>query len=258
MPSRRRATALVCVSVGLPLVVFACVDPPPKIASIPPSGLALRVHVFGADAQEAKQYFVQAKANNKGFSVVSEGGDGEVVVGLEHDSPKCVQPTSLCSYRISFRVKNAAGAVKLLTTTQVAASSDRCTDLCSKALVNVATKVIDLAAGALASSAPAPAEEAGVDTEDGSAGDAGPPDAEPTAPTPPTKPGGKKKPPAKPEPPKPEPARPDPVMCAVGQGGRLPTDEAERRAAQVEALKRLNVLEQAEYDCLRKAYLNRL
>ncbi len=37
-----------------------------------------------------------------------------------------------------------------------------------------------------------------------------------------------------------------------------PAAEAEKRAAQVEILKRLSVLDQDEYDCLRKAYLSRL
>ena len=54
------------------------------------------------------------------------------------------------------------------------------------------------------------------------------------------------------------PAKTTPAMCTVATGPRLPTEEAEGRAAQVEVLKRLGVLEQSEYDCLRKAYLSRL
>jgi hypothetical protein len=54
------------------------------------------------------------------------------------------------------------------------------------------------------------------------------------------------------------PPKAEPAICAVGHGNHLPSDEAERRAAQVEVLKRLNVLSQDEYDCLRKAYLERL
>lgn len=266
MISRRRAL-LVTFFVSIPIASFlACVEPPPKIASIPPQGLALRVHVFGADAQEARGYFDSAKGNNRGLSIVQEGGDGDVLLGLENDSPKCVPPTALCSYKISFRVRDPKGQTLQTSTTTVTATSDKCSELCSKALVQVVTKVIDTAAGALVAAGSVSSHEAGVTDEASvtttSADEAGAPatsaSAEPEPP--PTKPGGKKKPPSKPpEPPKAaEPARPEPVICAVGHGGRLPSDEAERRAAQVESLKRINVIDQAEYDCLRKAYLNRL
>ncbi|MGH7281783.1 MAG: hypothetical protein ACRELY_09695, partial [Polyangiaceae bacterium] len=59
-------------------------------------------------------------------------------------------------------------------------------------------------------------------------------------------------------PPPVEAGKPEPTICAVGHGAHLPSDEAEKRAAQVEVLKRINVLDQDEYDCLRKAYLERL
>jgi hypothetical protein len=266
MISRRRAV-LVTMFVAIPITAFlACVEPPPKIASIPASGLALKVHVFGADAQEARGYFDSAKGNNRGLSIVQEGGDGDVLVGLENDSPKCVAPTALCSYKVSFRVRDRKGETLQTTTTTVSATSDKCAELCSKALVQVVTKVIDTSAGLLVAAGSVTNHEAGVEQEASvtttSADEAGAPatsaSAEPEPPTPTGKPGAKKKPPIKPEPPKVEPARPEPVICAVGHGGRLPSDEAERRTAQVEALKRINVIDQAEYDCLRKAYLNRL
>lgn len=272
MTPRRRAV-FVTLSVALPVAfAMACVDPPPKIASIPSSGLALRVHVFGADAQEARGYFDSAKQNNRSFTVVQEGGDGDVIVGLENDSPKCVAPTALCSYKVSFRVRDRKGDTLQTTTTTVSATADKCPDLCSRALVQVVTKVIDTSAGLLVAAGSVSTHEGGVDPEAGpapaAADDAGAPSAPlpPSEPPPdvatPAKPGAKKKPtPGKGDaPPKPavDPAKGEPVMCAVGHGGRLPSEEAERRAAQVEALKRLNVIDQAEYDCLRKAYLNRL
>jgi len=262
-PRAKRSLVLVLVAVAVPAALYACVEPPPKIASIPPAGLAIRLHVFGAKAEDARHTFEAAKQNNKGFSVVKEGGDGEVVVGLENDSPKCVQPTALCSFKVSYRIKDREGHVVHASTTSVVATSDRCPDLCAKALVSVATKVIDTAAGLLASGAPA-MDEAGAESSEAGASaidvaalgdastaavlalvDAG------AAPAP----APAKKKPGKAEATAP---KPEPVLCAVGAGPRLPADEAERRAAQVEVLKRIDVLDQAEYDCLRKAYLGRL
>lgn len=48
------------------------------------------------------------------------------------------------------------------------------------------------------------------------------------------------------------------AFCALASGARLPSNEAEKRTLQVETLKRLNLLAPREYDCLRKAYLERL
>jgi hypothetical protein len=256
-PARRPLTGIAIGALLAAAALHACVEPPPKIASIPKAGLALRVHVFGAQASEARRSIESVKENNKNFSVVKEGGDGEVVLGLENDSPKCVAPTALCSYKIAVRVKDKDNKVVHVSTTTVAASSDRCSDLCAKALVDVAVKVVEIASASLKGEAvpeastpttTAAVEDAEVPVEDAGAPDTGPP--------PKTKPHGKK---GKTEPPKPaEPAKPEPIMCAVGHGARLPTEDAEKRAAQVEALKRLSVLEQDEYDCLRKAYLDRL
>jgi hypothetical protein len=50
----------------------------------------------------------------------------------------------------------------------------------------------------------------------------------------------------------------DSPLCSIARGPQLKADEAERRAAQVEVLHRIDVLSQDEYDCLRKAYLDRL
>src|SRR5262245_58932641 len=129
------------LSVPLTATVYACVEPPPKINAIPASGLALRLHVFGASAQDAYRAFDSIKQNNKSFALVSQGGDGEVLVGLENDSPKCVPPTGLCSFVVSFRIKDASGNIVHASTTNVSANSDRCSDLCSTALNNVAVKV---------------------------------------------------------------------------------------------------------------------
>jgi hypothetical protein len=228
---------------------YACVEPPPKIASIPSNGLALRVHVFGASAYDARSTIEAVKENNKSFKVVTEGGDGEVLLGLENDSPHCVAPTALCSYKIAMRIKDRKGTVVHQSVSTVQASAERCADLCSKALNNVAVKVVETAASVLGGGAPA--GDASVEGVEG--GELALADAAPVVEAgSPAK--AKKGPPA----PKAEPPKATPVICAVGSGARLPSEEAEKRTAQVEALKRLGVLEQDEYDCLRKAYLDRL
>ncbi len=243
----RRSVPLSLVVAGV--VLYACVEPPPKIAAIPANGMALKVYVFGASAQEARRAFDAVKENNKGFSIVNEGGDGEVLVGLENDSPKCVPPTALCSYRVAFRVKNYKGEVVQVGSTSVSANAERCADLCSKALNNMVVKVVEAAANALGHGA-ASTEDASLAEEDAEA----PPDAAAAPAT--SAPRGKKAPPTpkKAEP----PPKPAPPICTVASGPRLPSEEAEKRAAQVEVLKRINVLDQDEYDCLRKAYLDRL
>jgi hypothetical protein len=251
---------------ALGAIFAACVEPPPKISSIPSSGLAVRLYVFGASAQEARQAFQAAKQNNKNFSVVKEGGDGEILLGLDNDSPKCVAPTAFCSFKLSFRIKDNQANMVHAATTSVSATAERCGDLCDRALNSAVVKVIEAAVVALKHG---PVEDDGgsdageggpVDTSEAGASVTPPTSASADASTP-AKPvakkaGGKEK--EKPAPPKPEPARPEPAICAVGHGPHLPADEAERRAAQVEALKRMSVLDQDEYDCLRKAYLERL
>jgi hypothetical protein len=217
-----------------------CNEPPPKIAAIPAGGFSLRVYAFGASAKEAREAFEQVKANNKSFSVVREGGDGEVVIGLENDSPKCVQPTALCQFKVAYRIKDNQGKIVHTSTATISANAERCSGLCEKALNNVSVRVIEAAVLALKTSGADAGDEAAVE-------DAGIVDAAPEAgPTKPKKPGAK------------EPPKPDPAMCMVAAGPHLPTQEAETRVAQVEALKRLSILDQEEYDCLRKKYLERL
>jgi hypothetical protein len=238
------------------LAIGACYEAPPKIAAIPPSGLALRVYAFGASAQDLRQTFEAVKQNNKQFSVVQDGGDGEILIGLDNDSPKCVAPTALCSYRVAYRIRDNAGRTLVTTTTNAAANSDRCADLCQKVLINVVVKAVEQASSLLKGSSGV-ADDASVDPGDAgppadaatdAAGDAGAGGAGGAAGKTPASKKGK----AEPAP------RAIPPMCTVGPGAHLPAQEAETRAAQVEALKRLNVLDQAEYDCLRKAYLDRL
>jgi hypothetical protein len=237
----------------------ACIEAPPKIAAIPASGLALRVYAFGASAQDARRAFEAVHQNNTQFTVVNEGGDGDVLVGLENDSPKCVPPTALCSLKISFRVRDNKGEILHAATTTVSASSDRCTEICSKALINVAVKVVEAAAGVLktggVSEASVETAEGGSSAETAASLDSGAPvdagvSSTPAAPAP----RGSKKGAAKVEP----PPKPPPAICSVGNGPRLAAEEAEKRAAQVEVLKRLSIIDQEEYDCLRKAYLARL
>ena len=234
-------------------------EAPPKISAIPASGLSLRVYAFGASAQDARRAFEAVHQNNTQFTVVNQGGDGEVLVGLENDSPKCVPPTALCSMKISFRVRDNNGAILHAATTTVSASSDRCTEICSKALINVAVKVVEAAAGVLKGGS---GPDASVDTTEGGASaetasaDAGTAvDAGASAAPVASAARGSKKPGGRAAEP---PPRPVPAICSVGSGPRLPAEEAEKRAAQVEVLKRLSLLDQEEYDCLRKAYLARL
>jgi hypothetical protein len=266
MSKRTRLASLAVVGTVL-AATYACVEPPPKIAAIPAGGLSVRLHVFGASAIDARHTFDAAKENNKSFVVVKEGGDGEVLVGLDNDSPKCVEPTALCSYKVAYRIKDAKGDVVAQSTTSVAASGEHCGDLCARALNNVVVKVIEAAAVALKGATPTTTEAgAPVEATEGDGGstaaaaDAGAPVEDASAPPAATasKEGKKKPKHGKAEPPPPPPPKAAPLMCSVGPGARLKSEEAERRAAQVDALRRLNVLDQEEYDCLRKAYLERL
>jgi hypothetical protein len=263
---RARIGGIVTVTVALATtVVFSCVEPPPKM-SLPPGNLALKVYVFGASAQEARRAFDYAKQNNPGFSIVHEGGDGEVLVGLEKDSPACLPPTALCSFKVVYRVRNYRAEVVHTGTAAVSANSERCADLCEKAINDMVVKVVEAAASALHPGSGGAAPEDGGDPDSASTGvlsaaDAAEPEAAAsTAPPPP--PARTKRPPTgsakKKEPPAPVPAKPPPPICAAAAGPRLPSEEAERRAKQIEVLKRISVLDQDEYDCLRKAYLDRL
>ena len=263
-PMRKRFLFVLVVATSLLGLTYACVEPPPKIAAIPSTGLAVRLHVFGASALDARRTFDAAKENNKNFRIVQEGGDGEVLVGLDNDSPKCVEPTALCSLKIAYRVRDAKGELVASGTESVNANGEHCGDLCDRALNNAVVKVIEISAAALKGGGST--RDGGGEQKEGgtlaTSNDAGAPeeapDATPPSPKPEPKGQGKKKPPKSDLPPPPPPPKPEPPICAVGHGLRLKSEEAERRVAQVEALKRLNVLDQDEYDCLRKAYLDRL
>jgi hypothetical protein len=192
---------------------------------VPAAGLKLRVHVFGSSATDVNEAFLLVNKNTPAFRVVNEGGDGDVLVGLENDSPMCVPPTGLCSFKVGYRVRNNAGDTLVNQLTTVTAQSDHCASLCTQAINNVVVKVVGDAVAAITGPAPAPAEDAGKGAP------------------------GKGKAVVK---------APTPAICAIAAGPRLASGEAEARAAQVEVLKRIGVLDQAEYDCLRKAYLGRL
>jgi len=205
-----------------------CLEPPPKITTLPPGGLSVRVHIFGAAANEVNQAFLAVNKNNPTFHMVNDGGDGDVLLGLENDSPMCVPPTGLCSFKVSYRVRDKAGEQVLSNTTSINAQGDQCAELCARAVNNVVVKVIEDAATAL-TAGPPPADDAG---------------ASKTAPSKGKPAAGK--------------AAAAPAICGIAVGPRLPSEEAEARTAQVEVLKRVGVIDQAEYDCLRKAYLSRL
>ena len=143
----------------------------------------------------------------------------------------CLPPTGLCSFRVSFRVRDNSKNVLSATTTTIRATADSCSGLCSKALNNVVVQILDAASAALK-------------PEDGDAvrADAG---ADGSSPADSARKARKGK-------------GTEPAICGIAAGGRLPPQEAQARAAQVEVLKRLEVLDQGQYDCLRKAYLGRL
>ena len=252
--TKRRLVLALLFAPALAAGIYACVEPPPKIDSIPASGLSLRVKVFGASAEDMKHSLEAVKSNNKSFSIVTDGGDGEVLVGLDNDSPACVAPTALCSYKVSYRIRDNEGKTVAEDTTSVNATSDHCSGLCAKALNNISVKVVEAAAAALKGSGPPSGE--GLDSGEMLGGslsegvvdaaivvDAGSTHSHKS----------KSKTQAVVD-----AAKPDPAICAVGHGAHLPSEEAEKRAAQVEVLKRIGVLDQDEYDCLRKAYLERL
>jgi hypothetical protein len=204
------------------LTAYACVPPPPKVNNLPPAGLSVRVHIFGASASEVNDAFNAAHKNTPTFHIVNQGGDGDVLLGLENDSPMCVPPTGLCSFKVSYRVRNNSGETLASANSTITAESDHCSNLCTQAINNVVVKVIEDAATAIS---------AGTSDEAAAARLGPKPHASSKAP---------------------------PAICAIGAGPHLPTEEAEARAAQVEVLKRIGLLEPSEYDCLRKAYLGRL
>ena len=234
---RLKVMAVVCA-----LGAHGCMEPPPKIPTVPASGLALRLYVFGASAVEANKTFASVKQNNPTFSLVRSGGNGEVLIGLENDSPRCVAPTAMCSYRVSYRIRDNNGAVLDAKTTTIDATSDSCSDLCAKALTNIAVKIVEVASSELGGAA--------TTLTNASTEDAGTPSATTDAGAPPIAVRPKKTANAG--------TKVEPPICSAAHGPRLPSQEAERRAAQVEVLKRLEIVDQDEYDCLRKAYLDRL
>jgi hypothetical protein len=247
---------------------LSCVEAPPPISAIGTSTLAIRLFVFGADAEDSDAAFRAVHKNNPGFSVVPDGGDAEVLVGLEKDSTQCVEPTALCSYRLSYRIRSPKGEVLHSENTTILADSDSCTRLCDKALNKVAVLVVEAAAAVVKGGKPAPAP-AGSVTPAPSAGpvpspsaSAAPAASASASPAPSgsvaLKPGEKPPEPKPVEPPGPRPAPTAGGICSVGEGPRLPAKEAEKRVAQVDALKRLGILTEAEFDCLSAAYLARL
>lgn len=254
-----RSTLATALSVALAVTILgvsveACVEPPPKIASIPPAGLSLRVFVFGASAQEGRDAFEAAQQTNKNLRIVREGGDGEVLVGMENDSPRCVAPTALCSYKIAFRIRDNQGKVVHAATTTASASAERCSELCEKALNSMVVKVIEAASASLKVSDPDAGVEGTTEVASGASDASTSASAAASSKPPAKKAASKHASSSKPE----GAAKSEPAMCVVGHGPHLASDEAEKRAAQVEALKRLDLLDQDEYDCLRKAYLERL
>jgi hypothetical protein len=249
---------------------LSCVAPPPTINALSGRNLAIKVFVFGADAEDAKDAFEGIHSNNPTFTVVQNGGDADVLIGIEKDSAKCVEPTALCSYRISYRVRNTKGELLKEDSTTILQDADSCARLCKKVLNKVAVTVVEATAAAVQSGAPAPAASASAEPEatpEPVASTSAAPSASAEAPRPawmkgvPTAKASASaeppKPPPPPEAPKAAKGKPSKI-CSVGEGPKLPPEEAEKRVAQVDALKRLDVLTQEEFDCLRTAYLARL
>jgi hypothetical protein len=255
----RTAVAVACTLGVTGALAVACVEAPPALPALASKPLSIRLHVFGADAEDAHDAVVSLKRNNPNFAVVQDGGDGDVLIGIEKDSAQCVEPTAHCSYRISYRVRRAGGEVVLARDETILADSDSCSRLCDKALNKVAVKAVEDAADALRD-APAAAPSASAASPAGSAS-AGPgtrpPPGSSARPEPGARPGASAKTPAG-DAPADAAAAPATGICSVAVGPPLPAKEAERRVAQVDALKRLGVIDEAEFDCLRTAYLERL
>jgi hypothetical protein len=219
IPGARWFTLMALAALLLP----ACLEAPPKLAVIPSRGLPLRVHIFGADAKDGRSLFDTVAQINPSLSFVLSGGQGEVLLGLDRDPVPCVEPTGYCEYRVALRVRDAGGATVVSETTRVGASSPSCYLLCKRALQKAVIHAVERAATALT----ARAEAAGSDEND------------PAAPR-----GGRR--------------RHKPPVCGVALGQRLPSEEAELRLAQIDALRRQGVLSVEEFECLRRAFLARL
>jgi hypothetical protein len=206
------------------LASTSCLAPAPKIPHFPPR-VALRIDVFGADAGSARSMFESVHRSNQGLSYVSSGGDGEILLGLDRDRARCVEPTAYCEYRVVLRIRNSAGAIVHSEQSSIGASAESCSRICDRALQRAATVAVSKAADLLKGE---------------SAGAVEPPVKEP-APTRSSR--GKRK---------------EPLVCAIASGTRLPSEEVEKRVAQADALRRQGILDQDEFDCLRKAFLSRL
>jgi hypothetical protein len=268
MANVRQLVLASSAAIAVPMLAVACVAPPPRIPAIPPAGLAVRLHVFGASAKDARGVFEAVKEMNPSFSVVPSAGDGEILVGLDQTTTTCVEPTAVCEFRVSYRIKDASGAVIHSATEDIVASANSCSRICDEALIATVTKVVGEAATYLKGNPPPapptaiePVAAAEVDADAGTtaAADAGSDAAPPSKIAAASKDKDKDKDKVvEPPPPPPAPAPPAPVMCGVGAGNKLPADDAELRIGQVEALNRIGVLEEAEFDCLKTAYLTRL
>ena len=71
------------------------------------------------------------------------------LVGLENDSPKCVPPTALCSYKVAVRIRDNQNKVVHSASTTASATAERCSDLCEKAINHAVVKVVETAVSVL-------------------------------------------------------------------------------------------------------------
>lgn len=210
----------------------ACLEPPPKIAAIPPQGMAIRVHLFGADAEHGRALFDGMKGNNPQLQFVTEGGDGEILIGLDRDNTRCVEPTAYCEYRVALRIRDAAETVLHAEFKPTGESSQTCSYICRKALMKTVVNAMEKAATLLKKTGGSTPDAAPID--DTASNESS--DTKRTA----------------------RSMKREPLFCSVAKGPRLPSQEAEKRIAQVDALKRQGILDEKEFECLRKAYLSRL
>lgn len=210
-------TFITTVSVAV-IVVLAgsCMPRPPKIAALPaaPKTFALRLHVFGAEAIDARSLFESVRRSNDQLEYVPYGGDGELLMGIDAIPGRCVEPTAYCEYRVGIRVKNGKGQVVYSQAHKISQTAASCSNLCRITLQKAASFAVEQAAISIL-------KGANSDMSGSAASD-------------------------------------EPAICKVGKGARLPSEDAEIRMAQVDALKRQGVLDESEFDCLRKALLDRL
>jgi hypothetical protein len=295
-PGRQRALLLATalgLGMGVGLLGPGCLEAPRPINGLGDRGLSLRVHVFGADADQAQGMLDWLTRSNPGLRLASgnaeAAADGDVVIGLDRDEPPCAAAEGSCQYRMSLRVRDPGGRIRLGETRNVSSDGQSCSLRCKRTLQEAITQAMETSVGVLtrpvaATDPPAPKLES-LEVETGQAvqpveSTTASPDSQPPALPLPTSPGNERSAaadagtptqitaveitPRRPA----RAARPRAVaasrttrsltVCPKAGHGRLRADEVERRLAQLELLQKSRIITGGEYQCLRRQLLARL